>query len=293
MTGSEPVLVTSGTLRDWPLPAPGSDKESRGRVLVVGGSSRTAGAVLLAGEASLRAGGGKLQLATAQSTAVALQVAVPESLVMGLPEDAEGLLSCTGADLVVDAGDGADVVLLGPGLPDPESGLELMRAVVPRLSTTVVLDALASVYLTEHPDGLHHLGGRCVVTVNPTELSRVLGRDEDEVTDDPVPAVRHAAKTLQAVVLYGGSEKVIADLDGATWLVRAGGPGLGISGSGDVQSGIVTGLLARGAEPTQAAIWGAFLHGRAGEVLAVSVGSVGFLAREIAPRVPGLLSDLG
>ena len=58
MTGPEPVLVTSGTLRDWPLPAPGSDKESRGRVLVLGGGRETPGAVLLAGEAALRAGGG-------------------------------------------------------------------------------------------------------------------------------------------------------------------------------------------------------------------------------------------
>jgi ADP-dependent NAD(P)H-hydrate dehydratase len=288
----EPVLVTSGTLRDWPMPAPGSDKESRGRVLVVGGSNQTAGAVLLAGEAALRAGGGKLQLATARSVAASLQVAVPESLVLGLPESAEGWLSPAGADEVVDAGEGADVVLLGPGLMDPEASTELMTAVVPGLSTTVVIDALGSAYLTEHPDGLHHLDGRCVLTVNPTELSRVLGRDEDDVTDDPIPAARDAARQLQTVVLYGGSEKVIAAPDGTTWLVQVGGPGLGVSGSGDVQSGIVSGLLARGAEPAQAAVWGAFLHGRAGEVLGVSVGSVGFLARELAPTVPGLLSEL-
>jgi NAD(P)H-hydrate repair Nnr-like enzyme with NAD(P)H-hydrate dehydratase domain len=76
-------------------------------------------------------------------------------------------------------------------------------------------------------------------------------------------------------------------------VVTTGGPGLGVSGSGDVQAGIVTGLLARGAEPAQAAVWGAWLHGRAGEVLADRIGPVGFLARELPATVPGLLAEVG
>jgi hydroxyethylthiazole kinase-like uncharacterized protein yjeF len=292
VTGVEPVLVTSGTLQAWPLPSPGSDKESRGRVVVAGGSRETPGAVLLAGEAALRAGGGKLQLATVESVVASVAVLVPESRVLPLPETAQGRLSEAAADAIVEAGESADVVLLGPGLVDVDASVALVSAVLPRLGTTVVVDALASAYITEHPDGLHHLGGRCVLTVNPTELSRILDRDEDEVSADPLGAARDAAARLKAVVLCGGSEKGIAAPDGAAWLVRNGGPGLGVSGSGDVQSGIVAGLLARGAEPEQAAVWGAYLHGRAGELLAVSVGEVGFLAREIPGRLPGLLAGL-
>lgn len=293
MTSPEPVLVTSGTLRGWPLPAPGSDKESRGRVLVVGGSRQTPGAVVLAGEAALRAGGGKLQLATVDSVAGTTAVTVPESRVICLPETADGLISTDGADLVVEEAKGADVVLIGPGLPDVESAAGLMAQVLPHLDTTVVVDALASAHITGHPDALHHLDGRCVLTVNPTELARILGQDEDELSENPVPATIEAARRLRAVVLCGSSEKAVATPDGSAWLVQAGGPGLGISGSGDVQAGIVTGLLARGADPAQAAVWGAFLHGRAGEVLAVSLGEVGFLARELPAAVPGLLAELG
>jgi hydroxyethylthiazole kinase-like uncharacterized protein yjeF len=240
----------------------------------------------------LRAGGGKLQIGTAESAAPSVAVGVPESRVLPLPESGDGRLSTAGADRIVETADGADVVLLGPGLLDVDASLALMEGVVPRLSTTVVIDALASAYLTEHPDGLHHLDGRCVLTVNPTELSRVLHRDEEEVSADPVGAARDGARRLRAVVLCGGSEKGIATPDGSAWLVRVGGPGLGVSGSGDVQSGIVAGLLARGAEPAQAAVWAAYLHGRAGELLAVSVGAVGFLAREIPAQLPGLLSEL-
>ena len=292
MTASEPVLVTSGTLHDWPLPEPGSDKEARGRVVVVGGSRGTPGAVLLAGEAALRAGGGKLQLATAESACTAIAVAVPESMVIPLPETSEGRIGTAAADPVVEASDGADVVLLGPGLLGVDDSVALIEGILPRLDTTVVIDALASAYVTAHPDGLRHLGGRCVLTVNPTELARILDRDEDEVSIDPLKAARDAAELVQAVVLCGGSEKAVATPDGAAWLVQVGGPGLGVSGSGDTQSGIVAGLLARGAMPAQAAVWGAFLHGRAGELLAVSVGAVGFLAREIPSLVPALLAEL-
>ncbi len=292
MSHVDPVLVTSGTLQDWPLPAPGSDKEARGRVVVVGGSRQTPGAVVLASESALRAGGGKVQIATTESSCTAVAVAVPESLVLPLAETPEGRIGTTDADSVVKAAASADVVLLGPGLLDVDASIDLVGAILPRLDTTVVIDALASAYITANPDCLRHLEGRCVLTVNPTELSRVLDREEDEVAADPVTAAVDAAVRLGAVVLCGANGKAVATPSGEAWLVQVGNPGLGISGSGDTQAGIVAGLLARGAEPAQAAVWGAFVHGRVGELLAVSVGPVGYLAREVPGLVPGLLADL-
>ena len=292
MSRPEPVEVSERTLREWPLPEPGSDKATRGEVVVVGGGARTPGGVLLAGEASLRVGGGKLRIATARSVVATLAVAVPEALVAPLSEEDGGVLGATAADAVREFVDGADVVLLGPGMGDVGASVDLLREVVPGLDTSVVVDALASAYVTEHPDGLRHLAGRCVLTVNPTELARVLHRDEDEVGDDPVGAALDAAARTGVVVLLGGSVKAVGAPDGDGWLVRPGGPGLGVSGSGDVQAGLVAGLVARGAPPTQAAVWGAYLHGTAGERLARSVGEVGFLARELLPVVPRVLGEL-
>lgn len=292
MTHTDTVLVTTGTLRGWPLPAPGGDKRTRGQLVVVGGSRETPGAVLLAGEAALRVGAGKLQLGSVGSAATSMGVACPEARALALPETPGGLLSPDCADVVVEAVAGADVVLLGPGMLEVDNSVELMSALVPRLDVALVVDALASAYLTHHGDGLHHLHGRCVVTANPTELSRILDRDESDITAEPVAAALDAARRLRAVVLCGGHEKAVATPDGSSWLVQVGGPGLGVSGSGDVQSGIVAGLLARGAEPAQAAVWGGFLHGRAGEFLAVSMGAVGYLAREIPGQLPALLGEL-
>jgi NAD(P)H-hydrate repair Nnr-like enzyme with NAD(P)H-hydrate dehydratase domain len=139
---------------------------------------------------------------------------------------------------------------------------------------------------------VHHLASPAVLTVNPTEMALTLGADEDEVGEDPLAATVELARLARAVVLCGGSDKYVANPGGDTWWVSTGNPGLGISGSGDVQAGIVTGLLARGAAPEQAAVWGAWLHGSAGEVLADAVGPLGYLARELPGVVPRLLGDL-
>ena len=289
---ADPVDITPELLQDWPLPAPGGDKEARGRVLVVGGTSHTPGAVLLAGEAVLRAGAGKLQIATAEPVAAAVAVAVPEALVVPLPTSSDGSLSPRSGGRLLELAQGADAVLLGSGFSDVEETLELLGAVLPSLRGPVVLDAVASAFLGEGGGDVHHLEGRCVLSANPGEVAQTLGVDEASVVNDPGLAARTLAARAGAVVLCGGRGKTIAAPDGRLWSSHRGGPGLGVSGSGDVQAGLVAGLLGRGADPDQSAVWAAHLHGTAGDQLAREVGTVGFLAREVAGRVPRLLDAL-
>lgn len=284
--------VTGGLLRGWPLPEPGGDKESRGRVLVLGGTASTPGAVLLAGEAVLRAGGGKLQIATAEPVAAALAVAVPEALVAPLPTDSSGNIDTSAADQVLALAEGCDTLLVGPGFSDIDASVQLLEQVLPEVSCPVVVDALASAFITRHREGLTHLQGRAVLTLNPDELAKTLDVPDDEVADDPAAAAARLARESRAVVVLGGQGKTIAAPDGRLWHSSSGNPGLGVSGSGDVQAGIVAGMFSRCAEPEQAAVWGAHLHGSAGDRLAKQVGTLGFLAREIAGQVPALIDEL-
>src|SRR5579875_1603794 len=122
------IEVTPGLLRDWPLPAHDHEgsKESRGQVLVVGGAAQTPGAVLLAAVASLRAGAGKLAIATVRSTAPAIGVAVPEALVQGLPETEAGAIHPSAGDQVRDMAGSARAVLLGPGMTEEEDCCRLL-----------------------------------------------------------------------------------------------------------------------------------------------------------------------
>ena len=291
----EAVTVTSVVLRDWPLPAPGTGKEARGRTLVVGGSSRTPGAVLLAAESALRSGAGKLQVATTSSTATAVAVALPEALVLPLAQTPGGGIDpgagVEGGELA-DLVEGADAVSLGVGAVGEDDVCSLLEALVPRLRRTVVLDALGLAPVTRDETFLHHLDGRAVLTPNVAELAIVLGVDQDEITGDVAGAARELARRSRCAVAAGGGESWIAAPDGRLFRDSSGGVGLGVSGSGDVLAGLVTGLLARGADPLQAAVWACHLHGRAGDRLASAVGRLGFLARELPPEVPRVLAEI-
>ena len=292
MPSSEQVVVTPAVLRDWRLPEPGEGKGARGKLVVVGGTVTTPGAVLLAGEAALRVGAGKVSLATPAPVAAALGVAVPEARVLGLPATPDGSIAGGASDELAGLVDGADAVLLGSGFTDPGSSASLLRGLVDRVRSPLALDALASAYLSDEPQGLHHLDGRAVLTVNPSELAHTAGCDQEEVDKDPLAVAATVARRSRVVVVCGAADKHIAGPDGGTWLVHGGGPGLGLSGSGDVQAGVVGGLLARGAGPEQAAVWGAYLHARTGERLAAEVGAVGYLARELPRQVPLVLAEL-
>jgi len=275
--------VTAGLLRQWPLPPVSGSKNRRGRVLVIGGSVETVGAVVLAGEAALRAGAGKLQVATVESRAAQVSVAVPEALVRALSQTQQGGIAPSSSDDVIDLAEGADAVLLGPGMTGKDETRAFVEKLAPHLRGGAVLDALALTFL-EAGD---------VITPNLEELAISLGVETKDVESDVVAAACELARRTNAVVHGGGELSVTAAPDGRCWLDDHGAAGLGVSGSGDVLAGVTAGLLARGADPAQAAVWAAHLHAEAGNRLVARVGTVGFLAREIAAEIAPALRQIG
>jgi ADP-dependent NAD(P)H-hydrate dehydratase len=288
----ESTLVTPEVLRDWRLPEPAGDKNTRGSILVIGGSSETLGAVLLAAEAAMRAGAGKLQVATAASVARLAAAALPEALVRALPETDAGAISADAADAIGELAEAADAVLIGPGMVDKEQTHEFVARLLPRRDGPMALDALGLAAVTADDACLHHLGGRVVLTPNPLELAHSLHVGTEEIDRDPAGATLDLAGRAKAVVGLGGVTSWVAAPDGRLWRDDSGAAGLGVSGSGDVRAGITGGLLARGADPAQAAVWAAYLHGRCGERLSASVGRLGFLARELPPEIPRAYAEI-
>jgi hydroxyethylthiazole kinase-like uncharacterized protein yjeF len=285
------TLVTPKVLRGWPLPEPTGGKEARGSILVIGGSSETLGAVILAAEAALRAGAGKLQVATAESVAPFAATALPEALVRRLPETGRGAIRADAADEVRELAESASAVLVGPGMIDTEQTQAFGAALLPHLPGPLVLDALGLACITADAGCVLHLDGRAVLTPNPKELALSLHRAPDDL-GDPREAARALAERAHATVGLGGATSWVVAPDGRAWQDESGGAGLGVSGSGDVRAGIVAGLLARGADIEQAAVWAAYLHGRAGERLAAAVGRLGFLARELPLQIPQVVAEI-
>lgn len=284
------IAIDAALLRTMPLPAHDGevDKDARGRVLVIGGSVEVPGAALLASVAALRAGAGKLQIATVRSVALALGLAVPEALVSGHDETPAGGIDPAAARDLCKRLDRCVAVLVGPGMTADAATATLVVALTRHIcDATLILDAAA----LDCPHALLAARvGNAVLTPHAGEMARLLGTSRDAVLGDPDGHARDAARRTGSIVALKSSQTLIATPDGALYRYGGGGVGLATSGSGDTLAGVVTGLAARGCDPLTAAIWGVFLHGEAGARLTRSIGRVGFLARELLDEVPRVMA---
>ncbi|OAN58920.1 NAD(P)H-hydrate dehydratase [Sphingobium sp. TCM1] len=269
------------------------DKNSRGRVLLVGGARFVPGALALTGEAVLRAGAGKLQMATVDSVASALGVLVPEAAMIGLPMREDGEIAKDGVGVLADLVPQCDLLLVGPGMSaTAETGL-FVRGLLALSPPAMLLDAaaLTCTSLTELANAARKLP--LILTPHHGEMARLIGRDPQAVAADPVHMVCQIVEQTGAYIALKGPETWIGGPGMPIIRFTGGCPGLGVGGSGDVLAGIVGGLLARGAAPIVALGWGVALHGAAGQLAAAEIGEIGFLARELLPLVPRLMETLG
>jgi hydroxyethylthiazole kinase-like uncharacterized protein yjeF len=293
---SDAVELTPALLRDMPLPDPeGGGKEGRGRVMVIGGSLEVPGGVLLAGTAVLRAGAGKLQMATCRSIAPHLALAMPEARVFGLAETPGGGIAPAAAEELRARVGQCDAALVGPGMLEQAEAATLAAALLKAaLGAGFVLDAAAMSGLCRLDEGQRRcLGGSVVITPHAGEMAGLLGMTKEAVEAEPLATALRAASMLRAVVALKGETTWIADPDGRAWVNRHGCVGLGTSGSGDTLAGLIAGLLARGTTPAQATAWGVYMHAEAGKRLARMHGPLGFLAREIPGEIPRIMASMG
>jgi hydroxyethylthiazole kinase-like uncharacterized protein yjeF len=290
MTGAKAVSLGIEALRNMPVPDPGegADKESRGRVLVIGSSRRVPGAVLLSGVAALRAGAGKVQLAVPASIAAQIGIAFPESGIIALPETEAGEPAAEAESTLLQAAAQAGAVLFGPGLMQQENCTPLVRVLLEQTATPLVLDAAA---LGQAMKTVTHARSRPlpILTPHAGEMAGLSQRSKAAIEAAPDEAALSVARELGAVVALKGSTTFIADPAGNLWRNDHGAVGLGTAGSGDVLAGIIAGLLARGAQPISATLWGIYIHAKIGEQLARQIGALGFLAREIPVHIPSTL----
>jgi ADP-dependent NAD(P)H-hydrate dehydratase len=294
--GESVPRITRTLLRTMPLPSPDDEggKKERGRALIVAGAAELIGAPALAATAVLRAGAGKARIATCRSIAPFVGLAIPEARVFALQETRGGGISAMNARKLGGWLNEAEALLIGPGMIDESAVAELLRRLLPRIPafTTVIIDATALKPLGTLASEVSSLNGKVILTPHAEEMAAMLSLDKSEVLKHPLETAYEVSSEFNAVVVLKGATTYITTPDGSACVNTAGNVGLGTTGSGDVLAGIITGLCARGATPFQAAAWGVFLHAKAGDRLADSIGLLGYLAREIPAEIPKLLQEL-
>ena len=277
-------------LRDHPLPKiVDGDKETKGRLLVIAGSRDVPGAALLAATAAMRAGAGKLRIATVESVAPHIAVAMPEAMVVGLPQSGDGGFAGAAVERIADLAAQADAVVAGPGVR-ANATCKTIAGTLLKSEAHVALDVA---FLEALQAQKMERTSPPVFLPNAEELAALLECDEADIKREPIASGARAAEVYHAIVLVKGVTSHVVTPSGEAWTYDGGAPGLGVSGSGDVLAGIVGGLLARGAETLNALLWAVWLHGEAGAALAKKTAPIGFLAREIADEIPRLLVQFG
>jgi NAD(P)H-hydrate epimerase len=282
-------LIREGVLALAPRREPGSTKFTSGQVLVVGGSPGLTGAPCMAALAAIRAGAGYATVAVPAALEAIFEVKLTEVMSVGCPGP-EGRLGPEAAEGILEQAERAAAVVLGPGLGRSRESFALARILAAKLEAPVLNDADGLNALAGELDSLRERSAPTVLTPHEGELGRLLERESAEVSARRLASVREAAERSGAVVVLKGDDSLVCA--GGNLAVNAlGSPALATAGTGDVLSGVVGALLARGMEPFAAACAGVLAHARAGRGAAERVGAAeSVIATDVIESIPGALA---
>lgn len=274
-----------------------SHKGSYGHLLAVAGSRGKAGAAVLVARAALRSGVGLVTVATPSSSQPVVAAQQAEVMTEPLEETAAGSISYTAAERIRELLAGRDALALGPGLGTEGGTFDLVwKLAAARGAATVIdadgLNAIAAAgrpALSKLRDGERPL----VLTPHPGEAARLLGSSVAGVQQNRLGAARTLARESGAVVILKGHRTVVADPAGFASINASGNPGMATAGIGDVLTGILGALLARGLAPRDACRLAVFVHGDAGDRAAACRGQEAMIAADLLDRLPEALTDLG
>ncbi len=243
------------------------------------------GSACLAARAVLRSGAGLCVLATPASVAPVAMAKLTCEMVAPLPADADGSLAAAALEPLCAALADAQAAAIGPGLGEGAGTADLVHAFLPRAAVPIVIDADALNLLAGRLDTLGAMRVPVVLTPHPGEMARLAGTTSAAVqAAREETAVAFAARWGKIVVLKGQDSLVTDGV--ALYRNRTGNPGMATGGSGDVLTGILAGLLARGLAPLDAAVLGVWLHGTAGDIAAAAVGEESLIATDLLDHLP-------
>lgn len=252
-------------------------KGDMGNALLIAGSYGMSGAAILAAKACLRAGAGKVTTHTPKRNYDIMQIAVPEAI---LQMDAEETIFSEPVDT-----EGFNAMGIGPGLGTHESSAIALIAQIRRGNCPTVVDADAINMLASHRAWLQQLPKDIIFTPHPKELDRLVGYSSKSCHERLTRARDFAERTCAYVILKGHYSALCLP-DGHVEFNPTGNSGMATAGAGDVLTGIITALLARGYRHADACRVGMFLHGMAGDLAAKAIGKESLIASDIIQYLP-------
>jgi ADP-dependent NAD(P)H-hydrate dehydratase / NAD(P)H-hydrate epimerase len=278
-------LIGEAVLDLYPRRTRSGSKFNSGVVVIVGGSVGLTGAPTMAARSAARSGAGYVQVAVPAPVQPSVDLRLLEQMSRGLPDD-DGFHTPAGVADVEEMAERAGAVVLGPGLGRAEGAQEFARGAALAVEVPLLVDA----------DGLNAHAGRLelfrerdaatVLTPHEGEMGRLLEIGTEEVAAHRLQYVREAAELSGAVVLLKGDDTIIARPGSPVAISPGGTPALATAGTGDVLSGLIGALLAKGMDPLEAAALGALAHVLAARAAAERLGPDHVMAGDVIEALP-------
>ena len=259
-------------------------KGTFGHLLTVAGSKGMMGAATVAGLSAMKSGAGLCYLAVPDS--MLSEPMALELICHSLPSTESGSMARSSLERLRELVEKVDAVVLGPGVGTDHETVELVCELIKEINCPCIVDADALNALAKKQEDLGRSPERFVLTPHPKELARLMQVSVGDIQKDRIKSAQMASQKYGCTVLLKGAMTVVASPDQTIFINPTGNPGMATAGCGDVLSGIIGGLLAQRVDPFQAAVAGAYLHGRAGDILAEELGEAGILAGDIQRIIP-------
>lgn len=273
----------------WPSRSRRANKKDFGRIFILAGSRGLTGAATLASFGALRAGAGLVTLGCPDKVYSVLARCHPEVMVRPFPSTHDGTLSEKGFSAVLRFSKNQDVLALGPGLGRPPATQKLVRRLMRAVPLPLVVDADGVNALQGHPEILRRLKRVPILTPHPGEFIRVFGGKKPETAAERKLRALETAKKFKIILVLKGYRTVVAAPDGKIYVNPTGNPGMATGGTGDVLTGIIAALLGQGMGAFDAARFGVYLHGLAGDLAAREKGEISLVAGDLIEFSPQAL----
>jgi NAD(P)H-hydrate epimerase len=265
-------------------------KGSFGHVLVIAGSVGKGGAAAMTSLSALRVGAGLVTLALPVGLEGTLRDRPLEIMTLPLPQTADQSLGQGALEPLLKFAQDKSVAAVGPGLSTHPETAKVVHGLISQLTIPMVIDADGLNVLVGHLDLLKQARAPMVLTPHPGEMARLIGTSTHAVQTDRLGVAADFVERHPVTLVLKGARTIIADRSGVLTINSTGNPGMATAGTGDVLTGMIAGLIAQGYPPDQAARFGAYLHGLAGDLAATEVGDVGFIAGDLIQRIPAAIT---
>jgi NAD(P)H-hydrate epimerase len=286
---TDSIKVATNSPAQLPTRARDAHKGDFGEVLFIAGASSYLGAPYFSALSFLKAGGGYSRLATPLSISSFLANKGSEIVFAPQRETSTGSIALENKDRLLELSQGADMVVIGPGLSLNEETQELARELALEIQKPLLIDGDGITAISKDIEMIKARKSELVLTPHLGEMSRITKVEISELNKNKVGILQHTARELDAIIVLKGAHSLIGYPDETVFINLSGNPGMATAGSGDVLTGTIAAMFGLGLTLKDAVRMGVFVHGLAGDLAAADKGEDGMTAQDILDCLPAAM----